>query len=641
MDQSSPPIKMKSDNREVPSLQEGSLCYISRHVREFPVWHLASLPKHLRIYVLRFLPAVDICRLEEGPVCADIDMESEVWDAVCDTRLSSVPASILSELRQLKSAGVGEPFSLESLKVHYFEVLTCCLFSGNRSMSFAYCLLFHVPETQSSNTTCEGDVELLHILMDQCHFFPSLVNVTSHWYYSSLWSIQAFSVLAEFFSCLSRLSISAEPQDDGLICKYVFCFIIDAVFRETGRQPALTHLVVKFGGGFIVSALDHLALFASSSLTGRHERWDNPLVTGYSGLKFLSIELIDGDVELMNMNDLSKLSTDLRLIVEHQSSLESLHLSGLCLDQDAVCPEYDQLMQSIGMLFRGPQFAKLELLVGLYHSSGDHTITFKRLMHEFLSAPVKGQKLVLNIIVAELSLSNCTGVHECSANFPPDVIASKHLHIQVADGEWWLNHYFEWWLPHFPFQTLGAITLQEVDYLSDEALAAIASLNLHTLEVIDTELMFDVSLKAVAHLFSIPQLTTLTLARVATIGRNSDVWRTFAAAVTSGLRKQASITQLNTLDLSGNFLTFGGLTILETMFDALFSLPQLSSMILDLEDNYFTAAQLNLLCTSWGKKAGGRRLKMLRVRKQEHQQIRREPLNTVSVCLRNVAVTVL
>jgi len=56
---------------EVSSLQMSCLCYIARHVQEFPVWHLASLPKRLRIDVLRFLPAVDICRLEEGPVSAD------------------------------------------------------------------------------------------------------------------------------------------------------------------------------------------------------------------------------------------------------------------------------------------------------------------------------------------------------------------------------------------------------------------------------------------------------------------------------------------------------------------------------------------------------------------------------------------
>ena len=108
-----------------------------------------------------------------------------------------------------------------------------------------------------------------------------------------------------------------------------------------------------------------------------------------------------------------------------------------------------------------------------------------------------------------------------------------------------------------------------------------------------------------------------------------------------GLRKQASIAQLDNLDLSGNFLTWVNSDCLEAMFDALFSLPQLSSMTLELLDNFFNVAQLNLLCESWDKKAGGRRLSMLRVRKQKPQQPRAGHLGTVPVGLQKLAVIVL
>ena len=646
----------ESESREVPSLQVNSLCFIARHIQEFPVWHLASLPKRLRIDVLRFLPVVDICRLEEGPVCGDIDMELEVWDTVCNVRLSCAPTPVLKELGQLESAGVSEPFSWEednSLKAQYLNIVTGCLFASNstrQSKPVAYCLLCDSPESHSSGLTADSfsDVEMLHILMEQCHFFPSLVNVTVGSLLSStLWlnRTETFPVLAAFFSCLSRLSISVEPrwrEDSDSVAKYyeVFRFVLKAVFLETGRQPALTHLVVKLGDGVMIPALDHLADFVSSRTGGLAKYACSPLVTGYSELTFLFVEL-NGDDE--NIGTLSEPHTNVRLIVEQQSALSSFHLDlgGWYLDGNAVCPEYDQLMRSISILFRCPQFVKLELSGGLYHSSGDHTIAFKWLMNEFLSSPVKGQELVLSVCV---SLSDCISFCEHSdsiANFAPDVVGSKHFHIQsVEDACRWVNPYFQQCLVHFPFQTLGAITLQEVDCLNDEALATIASLNLHTLNVIDTELMLDVSVEAVAHLFSMPHLTTLTLAGVAIMGTENfatpNVWALFAEAVTSGLKKQAPIAQIDHLNLSGNFLgAWLGLDSLEALFDGLFSLPQLSSMILKLEDNFFSAVQLTLLCKSWGKKARGHRLEMLNVCKQQSGY-----LGTVPVGLRNLAVFV-
>ena len=170
------------DESEVPSLQMSCLCYIARHVQEFPVLHLASLPKRLRIDVLRFLPAVDICRLEEGPVSADIDMEFEVWETVCDIRLPYAPAQVLLELSRLENAGVSELFSWEEdsqFKAQYFDIVTGCLFASNStSKPAAYRLLCHVPEIQSSGSPPDtfSDVEMLRILMEQCHFFPPLVN---------------------------------------------------------------------------------------------------------------------------------------------------------------------------------------------------------------------------------------------------------------------------------------------------------------------------------------------------------------------------------------------------------------------------------------------------------------------------------
>ena len=649
------------DESEVSSLQMSCLCYISRHVQEFPVWHLASLPKRLRIDVLRFLPAVDICRLEEGPVSADIDMELEVWDTVCDIRLSYAPAQVLLQLSHLENAGVIELFSWEEdsqFKAQYFDIVTGCLFASNStSKPAAYRLLCHVPEIQSSGSPPDtfSDVEMLHILMEQCHFFPPLVNITVGSLLSStLWlnKTESFTVLAAFFSHLSRLSISAVPrwgeEDPESLVKFceVFRFVLEAVFLKTNRQPALTHLVVELGEGVMISALDHLADFLSSRTCGLAKYACSPLVAGYSGLQFLSVDLSGDDESICSV---SELPTNVRLIVEQQSDLSSLHLSviGWTGGGYAVCPEYDQLMQSISMLFRGPQFVELELSGGLYHSSRDHTIPFKMLMHEFLSSPVKGQELVLGI--SGVSLSDCSSFHECSfANLALEVVGSKHLHIQsVEAAEQWVNPYFEHCLAHFPFQALGTVTLQEVDNLNDEALATIASLSLHTLHVISTELMLDVSVEAVARLFSMPRLTTLTLAGVAIMGTskadfaNPNVWTLFAEAVTIGLRKQASIAQLDNLDLSGNFLTWVDSDCLEAMFDALFSLPQLPSMALELVNNFFNIAQLNLLCESWDKKAGGCRLSMLRVRKQKPQQPRAGHFGTVPVGLQKLAVIVL
>ena len=141
-------------------------------------------------------------------------------------------------------------------------------------------------------------------------------------------------------------------------------------------------------------------------------------------------------------------------------------------------------------------------------------------------------------------------------------------------------------------------------------------------------------------LFALPQLTTLTLYNV--MNYDNDRGRiplrpsALPEVITIDLRKQAPIAKITHLNLARNSLgresTFG----LLPMFDTLFSLPQLSSLTLDLERNRFSAEQIDSLCSSWETGAGGRRLLELRILQQDMSR-------TVEYTarLQKVAVTVL
>ena len=68
------------------TLQLQCLLYTVGHIDEIPSTTLALLPRHIRHKLLLLLPVVDVCKLEETQVTADLPM-NEIWQTLYNNRM--------------------------------------------------------------------------------------------------------------------------------------------------------------------------------------------------------------------------------------------------------------------------------------------------------------------------------------------------------------------------------------------------------------------------------------------------------------------------------------------------------------------------------------------------------------------------
>ena len=246
-------------------------------------------------------------------------------------------------------------------------------------------------------------------------------------------------------------------------------------------------------------------------------------------------------------------------------------------------------------------------------SSRKHVVALEVILHEFISSPVRGQVLQLD---GFYSIERREFSPYITAGVSSNTAGGKHLHVKEQDGTYWLNDTLTQCLA---LNSLEALSLVEVRGLSDDSLAAIASSNLKAIYFLMTDLGENISecIDPVAKLFAMPGLKSLKMIRVldtddeeteSSDSSSSDdtenhIVAQFVCAVTVGLQRRPSGIQLNNLDLSENSLSRVKASLLMDMFDAVFSLPQLSEMSLHLESNSFSLDYLLLIRKSWDRKA--------------------------------------
>ena len=665
-----------------PTLRDSAFLYIARNVLDFPPTALASLPTHIRTYMFQCLPAMSICKLEASPACADICMDLQVWRVLLQSRLDSTPVIVLAPLIELVHMKLSSdwlavvpcidilPDSSKEMvnsltrareevyeanstyKMLYILIVSACVLAKKAvTKKYVVPALFHSSALITSHVNLEAfsDIELLRILVEECNCRPSYIFFSNNNFVnSSLWEQkeETFPLLSVFLSRIQRLRILVEAARPEVYTCPAIRFILEAVFLERegheGHVP-LTHLRIEVHEYFIVGIFAHLADFLSAEARPVANFASRSLVSGHSTLTFFMLRA-HGTCSLVM---LSEIHVNLLSILKNQHNLVSLRLNGWHYDRTPwgsnkpVCPEYGELMLYLGQLFKKPQFRELNLKMSLFHSTGDPTPVFARLVYDFLSSPVEEQVFRLSAKLADLG--ECGELCKQFGNNVCVVPSSKHLHLYSV--QYWMNDFIEYSLKAFPYQSLAALTLEDSD-LADEMIAMLAAdkdINLQCLHILKNELLFYVQYQSVTGLFAFPQLTTLTLYNV--MNYDNDRGRIplrpsalpeFIEMITIGLRKQAPIAKITHLNLARNSLgresTFG----LLPMFEALFSLPQLSSLTLDLERNCFSAEQIDSLCSSWETGAGGRRLLELRILQQDMSR-------TVEYTarLQKVAVTVL
>ena len=545
-------------------------------------------------------------------------------------------------------------------------------------------------------------LEFVQFLSEKCHFFPSMLIVDVD-NLGEVWRSrdQSFPVVAAHFSQLNMIHIVREPWESsgcesptseadnvdsleissnvsGKVLLEVDCkvvaeaiepndmlrFILEALFLRTKKrsQSSLHTLILTLPGHAdqMRVAFDHLADFlsAQSNAEANYAQPDS-LITSHCGLKHLSVHI--GDVHELHAQP----TADLKRIIEHQTLLQHLEVrlwykvpvSITDLNQrTCACNgmhEYDQLMETICLLFRRAEFRALCFQGDLVHSTLDLLFVFRRMLCEFLSSPVQGQELYLMECLDPVLLMK-SSYHDLpdfsqynSANCPSNVVGSKVLRIQMFEDYCFLSvsasalkftQCLSQCLAQTPSQCLAALSLENLWLgIDDYVLSTIASLKqlkslrlagavrsrfmhvsmYHSSATVPTS---EVDLcnmwQGIARLFSMPKLTALTLQVYPFVppgcdSAHNNYWSMFAEHLIVGLQRQASIGQLTILDLSRNCLGQLKMEILGDLFDAIFSLPQLTSMTLRLRDNFFAISKWRVVYHSWTRSAGNSRLAQL------------------------------
>ena len=213
---------------------------------------------------------------------------------------------------------LGKPTSRDA----YFSCLIYCVLTVYADAQKALTLqaLFCVSElgNQCPPRHAYSSFELLQILV-RCRCQPSKIMLSCASIIElGLWDRREFDLLSRLCSCVSHLVIGEyEPghDDSSLPSKQlsqVFRYLLEVVFCDSKRRPAVTHFKVwPRCKEFSLESLHHMADIMSSKSSCGHFTRDP--YTQYNGLRVLAV-MIESH------------SADLRMIIEHQTALQTLYI---------------------------------------------------------------------------------------------------------------------------------------------------------------------------------------------------------------------------------------------------------------------------------------------------------------------------
>ena len=264
----------------------------------------------------------------------------------------------------------------------------------------------------------------------------------------------------------------------SLVLSQVCQYLLEAVFSNP--RPSVTHFKLTCSDHvFSLRALGYVAdIMALKSL--HCGQFATEVLTQYNRLLLLAVSIENEDED--DLLTLCKQNVDLRLIIENQTNLHTLHLRTECMaasQASVATPEYDQLIDCLGSLFYRPTFHRLGLYeFELVHSSGQHMRRFNEIMLNFLCSPVRGQELELYFLPCDLMLSDLH-VHHCKQ--PSDSVrSSKSLLIRQDappdpnDIPWFFTFFSS---PSYPLWSLGYLCLAYHLNIPADILAKISALD--------------------------------------------------------------------------------------------------------------------------------------------------------------------
>ena len=643
----------------VPQLQTQLLLYLMAHFDDYPASSLRLLPARLRQNVLLNLPVADICKLERTKFVKGIDMES-FWSTITELRLPK-------ELKTLKIS----PFAkfAHSTKEFYMEVLALVILNcivvtseGHRShyhlaldlmFSVKNCLgIYHwrkflrdnphwalyfrpglhtTPDdtvlpsqrylTYYSRGVSDGD--LIHLLINRCDYCPTQVNVFSGQFIrSAIWNERQYpTVLAkvrDFTKNAQLLWFGAKDDSNSEELKDSMAAIF-FVAREmlAVNSPTLRYVFLQAPTARSLEAHTRCIapLFSHDEVL--------PATTNqrpYTQLKGLSLVVCE------SCHCPAPVLEKAASIIQTQTSLEEIVLSGLDLNLRS-----SNLRMMIAALTK--HLARHSFSV-LYLSNMSIPFSIMQLLTSaFFSAdPMRKQSCLFNHIkIEDTDRPSVCGMAFHSNNFvmPNASLAFKRFKIYHTR----LSSPVLRWLFHPQHQyKLHVLDIHAVD-VDTPGTSILTVLARHPHLIVENLYLSSLELPRTAYsgedfryLLLKENLKVLSICdcRLGPSGLLQDL--------TYALMNQHVSPSFEFLALLNNSIGSQAHTVVQLFFGALFALPHLPRLSVDLRGNKFQSYHFTMLFSAWKKYSCKRKLRTL------HCSNNSPPTNTVD--LGKVAQTV-
>ena len=608
------------------SLQNQCLIYIIRFLELFPVDYLALLPVTVRQRLLENLPPADVCRLEQSKFSEGLDIDgvwkklSNISDMLPYTHYSSKPAYLSkngykdSFFNKLYSFLATKQFET-SLDHQRYKIVQCLctplrpqtrirlfatpaanehveqrpywsLLGGNQEFPIStpnrYLPYYQpLPPSLSEIDSIKSIVLLTPTL---CHYYPTALDISIHVFINTLlWKLLNFTAD-------STLSTRYFQQVESL----------SFTFYVTNDIKKLCHKCIQ-----------HILLPARRVLQKFFLQANHIETLGY--MLECCIPILQ---ETLQMPQQSPRQTLFPSLCEVTVVLNTVPVkySPLLVKFSPLSKKHGRLLQHFSTIFSRSQFSSL-IIDGIPLQDTSSSQPFGSILHSFLtSSTTHEHRLILrNVTVRSTSLPPPVVTPECSLHYKSLIIEKSVIPNSV------INWLLEKGQLHLKTLKLGfkpqwhstgspqaaALTQPLIGFKN----VHVNTLALHTTQQVRSFIgprVFAFSYRTFEQILSKPTLKCLDLSYNG-LGEDSIV-----PHLTEALKRRVqTVGTLQELNLAHNHLGYVTDDNLQRLFNAIFSLPQLQELTLNICGNDFNLHHFTTLFICWTKNSSGVKLQYL------------------------------
>ena len=619
------------------SLQNLCLIYIIRFLEVFPVDYLALLPVTVRQRLLENLPPVDVCRLEQSKFSEGLDIDG-VWKKLSDvsdiltlyTRYSNTPASHLNKngyrdsfFNQIYSFLATKHFET-SLAQHRYKIVQCLcrplrpqtrirlfdtpaanehieqwsLLDGNQEFPIStpnrYLPYYRpLPPFLSAKDSIKSVVLLTPTL---CHYYPTALEININGFINTaLWKLL---------------------MDDSTLCTRYFQQVESLSFALYFPDKYQNKPIVPYVQNQCQKCIQTILLPARSVLQHFVIQANNTEAVGY--MLECCIPILQDTLQMPQQSPRQTLSTLLPSLREVTVAL----VNNKPVNFSPLSEKHGRLLQHFSTIFSRSQFSSFTV-DGIIFLDTPSFQTFGSILHSFLtSSMTHEQRLFLqNVTVYSTSLPPPVVTPECGLHYKSLMIGNSVIPNSVIS---WLLEKGEL---HLKTLKLGFKELKPQLHSTGSPQAAaltqplavgfknvhVQTLALHTgsttcrnVSPFFSPQVHTLSYKILEQILLKPTLKCLDLSYNG-LGDNSVIPRLTEALE----RRVQTVGTLQELNLTQNHLGHVTDDNLQRLFNAIFSLPQLQELSLNLSGNDFGLHHFTMLYTCWTKNSFGVKLQCL------------------------------